>query len=122
MKLHQSKVGNLNQFTSYGEDFVEVNRQRHQGPVLVSGEQVLPWSARSLESLAPADIEAILALNPEVVLIGTGKHLRFGHPQRYAALSAARIGVDFLDNGALCRTFNILSAEGRQVVAAVLYA
>ncbi|WP_028455528.1 Mth938-like domain-containing protein [Chitinilyticum litopenaei] len=121
MKLHQSKAGNLNQFTAYGDDFVEVNQQRHHGPVLVASAAVVPWSAQALTALGPTEIEAILALNPEVVLIGTGKTLRFGHPASYAALSAARIGVDFLDNGALCRTFNILCAEGRQVVAAVLY-
>ena len=35
-------------------------------------------------------------------------------------LIQARIGLEAMDLGAACRTFNILSGEGRRVVFAVL--
>ena len=67
-----------------------------------------------------ADFEQILALRPEVVLLGTGARQRFAHPRLYASLSAARIGLEMMDTGAACRTYNILMAEGRKVLAALI--
>lgn len=121
MKLHQSKLANLNQFTGYGEGYVMVNQERFEGSVLVAADRVEPWSGQRLETLGNADFEPLLALAPEVVLIGTGSKLRFAHPSVYSALLQARIGVDFMDNGALCRTFNILCAEERRVIAVIMH-
>ncbi len=42
------------------------------------------------------------------------------HPRLYAALSGRRIGVEMMDTGAACRTYNLLASEGRAVVAALL--
>jgi uncharacterized protein len=33
---------------------------------------------------------------------------------------AARIGVETMDTAAACRTYNVLAAEGRRVMAALL--
>jgi uncharacterized protein len=38
------------------------------------------------------------------------------------ALTDARVGLEVMDTAAACRTFNILAAEGRSVVAALLIA
>ena len=56
----------------------------------------------------------------EMVLLGTGAAQRFPHPRLTAALTARRIGVEAMDTGAACRTYNILMAEGRKVLAALL--
>jgi len=80
----------------------------------------LPWDPTRFEALAPVHFEPLVNATPELVLLGTGKKLRFGHPRLYAALTAKRIGVETMDLGAACRTFNILAAEGRRVAAALL--
>jgi len=54
------------------------------------------------------------------VLFGAGSAIRFPHPRLVRALTEARIGVEAMDTPAACRTFNILAAEGRGVVAALL--
>jgi uncharacterized protein len=64
--------------------------------------------------------DAVLAAEPEVVLLGTGARQRFAHPRLTAALIARRIGVESMDTGAACRTYNILMTEGRKVLAALL--
>ncbi len=46
--------------------------------------------------------------------------VRFPHPALTRPLLDARIGLEVMDLGALCRTYNILIAEGRNVGAAVL--
>ena len=66
------------------------------------------------------NIDKIIQLNPELVLLGTGKKLSFPEIETYAALIELGIGVDVMDTGAACRTYNILSGEGRRVVAGLI--
>jgi len=121
MKLHASRPSSLNTITAYGPGFIEVNAQRHQHALIVQPEApVEPWPVSRFEDLSEGDFERLLARGPDVVLLGTGTRQRFPHPQLTARLGAARIGVEAMDSGAACRTYNILMAEGRQVLLAVL--
>ncbi|TAM04841.1 MAG: hypothetical protein EPN70_10350 [Paraburkholderia sp.] len=121
MKLHQDSSGALNTVTGYGADYVEVNLERHQGSIIVFPDSpVVPWPVNAFDALTPELFEMLLALDPEVVLFGSGERLRFPHPRMTAALAAHRIGVDAMDLKAACRTYNILMAEGRRVAAALL--
>ena len=61
-----------------------------------------------------------VALEPEIVLLGTGDRQHFPHPRLLAPLTERRIGVEVMDTRAACRTFNILVAEGRRVAAALV--
>ena len=121
MKFALDKVDGLLRFTGYGEGFVEVNGQRHDGPIAVSGDRLLPaWTAGDFDALRAEDLAALAALSPELVLVGTGAIFRFPAPALLAPLHAARIGVEVMDTRAACRTYNVLLAEGRRVVAALL--
>ncbi|MBU6272826.1 MAG: Mth938-like domain-containing protein [Betaproteobacteria bacterium] len=121
MKMQSLVDPALNTLTGYGAGYVEINRVRHAGPVLVSPQgEVRAWALSDWAALSTADFEAMLALAPEVVLLGTGSRQRFAHPRLHACLSAARIGLECMDTGAACRTYNILMAEGRRVLAALI--
>jgi uncharacterized protein len=74
----------------------------------------------TFDALQAAHFDALLELQPEVVLFGSGSQLRFPHPRLYQALSKARIGVECMDTPAACRTYNILMSEDRKVVAMIL--
>jgi uncharacterized protein len=78
------------------------------------------WNASAFESLAPEHFDYFVTLKPEVLLFGTGAKQRFGHPHLYRNLLASGIGIEFMDTPAACRTYNILVAEDRKVVAAIL--
>jgi uncharacterized protein len=125
VKLHASSAGTRNTFTGYGEGFVLVNGQRHDGAgghgLIVTPERVLPWSATVFESLQESDFEAFAALGLEVLLLGTGMRQRFPHPRLTRELMQARIGIESMDLQAACRTYNILMAEERRVAAALLF-
>lgn len=122
MKFHLSVNPGQNIFTAHGEGYVRVNDQRYEQPVIVTPEQVLTdWSARNFASLTEADFSHFLRFTPEVLLLGTGNRHRFAHPQLYRALSAAGIAVECMNTPAACRTFNILAAEDRKVVAGILF-
>jgi uncharacterized protein len=78
------------------------------------------WRVQNFESLTPEDIGELALLKPELVLFGTGEHLRFPDPKLLARLAAIRIGAEVMDTRAACRTYNILAEEGRNVAAALI--
>ena len=121
MKLHASAPSALNSFSGYGDGYVLVNGRRHESSLIVTPEQLLPWSAASFDALAEKDFEGILALGLEILLLGTGPRQRFPHPRLTQALIRKRIGVEAMDLQAACRTYNILMAEERRVAAALLF-
>ena len=122
MKFHLN-APTCNVFTGYGPDHVEVNRERFDFNVLVSPDRpVTAWAPAGFAALSREDFAALLELKPEIVLLGTGRSIRFPHPRLTADLTAARIGVDVMDFQAACRTYNVLAAEGRLVVAALILA
>ena len=122
MKLHASAPSHLHTFTGYGEGYVMVNGQRHQASLLVLPERIEPWAVAGFEALAEAHFARLAELKPEVVLLGTGNRLRFPPPRLLAPLARARIGFEVMDLQAACRTYNILMAEERNVLAALLFA
>ncbi|MBC7781934.1 MAG: Mth938-like domain-containing protein [Proteobacteria bacterium] len=122
MKLHLQNTQGLNVITGYNADHVQVNGVRHDRPLLL-GPNVGPldWSGQSFDTLTANDFEAILAHDPELVLLGTGRRLRFPAPALTRGFAGARIGFEAMDTSAACRTYNILMGEGRRVVAALLF-
>jgi len=120
MKFHLSTAeGNM--FTGHGADYVRLGVVEYRDNVLVTPERIVTgWTAGGFDTLTEADFAALTELKPEVVLLGTGASLRFPHPRLTRALTDAGIGVEVMDTPAACRTFNILAAEGRRVVAAVI--
>lgn len=122
MKFHLSVNSGQNVFTAHGAGYVQVNEQRYEHPLIVTPEQVLSdWPARNFADLSETDFGYFVALEPEVLLLGTGSQHRFAQPQLYRALSAAGIGVEFMSTAAACRTYNILMAEDRKVVVGILF-
>ena len=121
MKLHLTQAAGLNLFTAYGEGYVLVNQNRFETSLIVMPEQLFSdWPPRDFDQLTEAHFAHIASLQPEIVLLGTGKLLRFPHPRLSNPLSKARIGFEVMDTYAAARTYNILMGEGRRVAAALL--
>jgi uncharacterized protein len=120
VKFQATAFARQNAFTGYGEGYVMVNGERHARSIIVLADRILPWAVPAFESLDAAHFAELLALKPEVVLLGTGERLRFPPPALIAALPAAGIGFEVMDTQAACRTYNILVAEERVVAAALV--
>ena len=121
MKLQLSQLGDTKLFTAHGPDYVMVNGERHGHSVVVLADEVRnDWGAASFEELAEAHFAWFLDFRPDVLLLGTGATQRFPHPSLYRALTEAGIGVECMSTPAACRTYNILVAEGRKAIAAIL--
>lgn len=106
---------------AYGPGQVTINQQVHHRSLLVtSGQLITDWPPQSFSELRAPHFEQIRALNPEVVVLGTGARLQFPRAADTRALIQANIGLEVMDTGAACRTYNILMQDGRRVAAALL--
>lgn len=121
MKLHFTETQQYQTVTAYDDTGVELNAIRFEHSLLVLPQTPpLAWPVTSFEQLSAAHFAQIDALQPDVVILGTGARQRFTHPQLTTILTARRIGVESMDNQAACRTYNILMAEGRKVALALI--
>lgn len=110
-----------NHIRSVSDDGLRIGDAVYAGSVIVAADAVIDdWPPESVEALEEDHLSALLTLKPEVVLLGTGANQCFLHPSRLAPLYRAGIGVEIMTTAAACRTYNILVAEERRVVAALL--
>lgn len=122
MKLNLEQDPTLNLVTAYGEGHLMVNRTRYDGNLLLDARHVITdWAPGGFAGLGSNDIAAIVAMRPEVVLLGTGARLRFPPISALRPLIEAHIGYEVMDFAAACRTYNVLVSEGRAVAAALLF-
>lgn len=121
MKFQPDHLEGVNIISRVEPDRLWVNGTAWTSSVLVPwrGEPVA-WPAATPEALTAAHFEQLLALQPELVIFGSGARLRFVSPALQRALIERRIGVETMDTPAACRTYNVLASEGRSVVAALL--
>ena len=121
MKLHLQARTGLHLISRYNPGSVSVNEATYTESLILLPDAVIPdWGAADFDALVAGHFERLAALNPEVALLGTGGRLRFPAPALTAALVRAGIGLEVMDTGAACRTYNILAGEGRRVAAALL--
>ena len=121
MPLAEDIITSRHRINAYDAGTVTVNDTVYrQSLVLTANSIVCPWPVSSLEHLNPETLAPILESKPTVVLLGTGEQQLFPQTQIFALFGEQGIGLEVMDNGALCRTFNILVAEDRDVTAAII--
>ena len=145
MKLHADANPSLNTVTAYGPGFIEINQVRYETAVAFGPEGDIDcWPARSPSDisidllrqacrLSPAKADPLAFLDaddaqaskpdpnqPEVLLIGTGARQHMLDRDILTPLQRSGIGVECMSTPAAARTYNVLMAEGRRVIAALL--
>ena len=121
MRFTQDSGSAANLVRAYGNGELRINDDVYRSAILVSASvvQAAP-DIRDMEDLARLDPSRILALDPELVLLGTGQRQIFPAASFRAQFLSAGIGLEVMDTGAACRTFNVLVAEQRRVVALLM--
>ena len=123
MKMRADRIEGRNAIARHGPDGVVVNGIEHTESVLVPWQgDVVAWNPPTFEALTSERFARVVALAPELVVFGSGERLRFPSPTLLRPLIDAAIGFETMDTRAACRTYNVLLAEGRKVVAALLFA
>jgi len=120
MKLDRdSSSGNVIRAFSAGR--LIIGSATFTAPLILTAEQVIAdWLPPPPDRLEIHDLQPALDLQPEVILLGTGVHQVFPSTALLAEILGRGIGIEVMGTGAACRTFNILAAEQRRVVAALM--
>tara|TARA_B100000963_G_scaffold359403_1_gene386663 strand:- start:811 stop:1251 length:441 start_codon:yes stop_codon:yes gene_type:complete len=122
--------------TSYGKTFIEVNKILIENSCIISTDnEPIPWEITDVAQLSKLEVDKLFKNQPDVVLIGTGVTqimldsdlLEFkgkigNNPLEFLNSNRSRMSIaaDCMSTHAACRTFNLLVAEGRSVVAGLI--
>lgn len=104
---------------SYGAGFFRVSGQVLKYPILISDETVAQWLGSENPLQVSAEIQALTG-QVDILLIGMGRGFPVLPPSRRAQFAGLGMTVDIMDTASACRTYNVLTAEGRRVAAALL--
>jgi uncharacterized protein len=100
---------------------ITIGETVYTNSLIVAPTQVLPdWEITHVDQLTPMNCQALLRLNPKLILLGTGARHALPDPKVIALFGQQKIGLEVMSTAAACRTYNVVMAEGRQVVAALI--
>lgn len=106
---------------SYEQGSILIGDNRFVSSVIITPSKVITnWQPQSPADIAPHHLDQILEMNPELILLGTGRRQYFPKSDLFLKMAKLNIGVEIMDTGAACRSYNILLEEGRNVAAALL--
>lgn len=142
MLLQREANSSLNTVSAYGDDYIEINGVRYEHAVYFDPiNQIQKWDVNNIQDVTKNKIYQAIGIDkktqspmdfldnvtpskpenaPEVVLIGTGSTQHFLPSTMINDILGMGIGVEVMATDAAARTYNILMAEGRKVVAALL--
>ena len=120
MKLQPDK-SDVQSISGYGAGWIAVDGERIEHSVVVSSSGFrIDWQCAAFGDLTAGHFARLADIDTELVVFGSGERIRFPAPAWLAPLISKRIGIETMDTKAACRTYNILSGEGRKVVVALL--
>lgn len=121
MKFSEDSPGKGFVISGYGSDGIHIAGNEYASSLIVCADHLIEdWPPASIGDLREEHLAAIIELEPELVLLGTGNRLVFPAIQTYACLIQCNIGIEIMDTPAACRTYNVLMAEGRKVTAGLI--
>ena len=105
----------------YGPGWVGVQGEKITNSVIIGSKgQRVDWQCNRFEDLTASHFAQLAEFDAELVIFGSGSRIRFPQAAWLQPLMAKRIGLETMDTGAACRTYNILAGEGRRVVVALV--
>ncbi|MEN2495021.1 MAG: hypothetical protein TECD_00934 [Hyphomicrobiaceae bacterium hypho_1] len=107
---------------SYGNGGFRFAKTSHRGSIICCPSGIYTWNIQDFFLLKLNDLEIIREklVSSSLLILGTGKtHISLSSETRIELFEAG-INFDTMSTGAACRTYNILLAEGRPIMAGLL--
>lgn len=121
MRLELDSGGASFAIRAYRPGEIVVNDEVLRNSFIITPEQLIrDWPPQRWQELEAHHFTPLVALAPEVVLLGTGSALHFPDVELGLPFMRRNIGFEVMDTGAACRSYAILMSEGRRVAAALL--
>jgi len=105
---------------SYNDKSLKVSNVIYTHSLILTPDNLLKWELDCIQDFDLQHVNLLLGFNPQIVIIGTGEQHFWLKQEHLLRFYAQNIGIEVMDTKAACRTYSILSSEGRQVVAALL--
>jgi uncharacterized protein len=123
MELTPVFPGGRQVIEGYGASGFRVAGVLYARSILVFPDATLEWPVSRIEEVTLQALRPVLERGgTEILLLGCGARMQPVPAALRQALKAAGIGLEAMDTGAACRTYNVLLAEDRRVAAALLRA
>jgi len=121
MQISREEGNVSNAITAYAAGEIRMRDRVFRASLIATRDAVIDeWNPAPVEQLKISDFARLLELAPDVVILGTGATQRMPPPELFAAFAARRIGLEVMDTGAACRTYNLLLSEFREVALALI--
>lgn len=121
MQITREPIDSANAVVACLAGEIRLRDARYTQSLIVTRDAVIAdWQPAPVAQLTLEHFAAVLGLEPEIVLLGTGARQQLPPPGLYAAFAARGIGLEAMDNAAACRTYNLLLAEYREVALALM--
>lgn len=122
MDLTEQRPGDHYFLREVGEAGIKVVDTVYASSLLMTGDTLVPdWPVRDVSELDESALEAVWALEPELVILGTGHRQTFPARDIQVAFLRRRIGLEVMTLDAAARTFNVVVSEGRRAAAALIW-
>ena len=120
MKFTQQRPEGINLIRRYGADFISLGGDEIRESCIITASTFASWTPRSVDELTVEHFVPLFEQRPEVVVLSTGARQVFPRAALRAEFAARKIGLDVMEIGAACRTYNVLVSEDRRALAAIL--
>jgi uncharacterized protein len=121
MKFSEDYAIGTNVIRSFTDTTIDVNNKSYNNSLIVGNKLLIEnWKVTHIDEITQQNWQQLVQHKPEVILIGTGKSLVFPPPASYVLAIEQGIGVEFMNSGAACRTYNVLVSEDRVVIAGII--
>ncbi len=121
MDLSFQAPGEHNYIRALTAEGITIGDHTYSRSLLLAADQLIPdWPPQRMADLGKSHLDALFQLQPELVLLGTGSRQEFPAGEFMMEFHRRGVGIEIMNTAAACRTFNVLVAESRQVLAALL--
>jgi uncharacterized protein len=120
MKFTQQRPEGVNLIRRYGADFIALGDDEIRESCVITASTFSSWTPRSVDELTAEHLLPLFDKRPEVVVLSTGVRQVFPRAALRAEFATRKIGLEVMEIGAACRTYNVLVSEERRALAAIL--
>ncbi len=106
----------------YGCGVFRLGGIEHRGSLIILPDGVFSWEVSAFDGITVEGLAPLLnaAAGLPFILLGTGNEQIFPGAGIRDAFAAPGIGLEVMDTGAACRTYNVLLGEGRLFATALI--
>ncbi|HCK76479.1 MAG TPA: hypothetical protein DHW07_04980 [Gammaproteobacteria bacterium] len=121
MELETETARGRTTISSYAPDGVVIGAEKFtESFILMPDGNPERWAVDRFSDLSTSILDALCAVDCEVLLIGTGTNQQFPDSGHTRVLVERNRSAEFMSSRSACSTFNVLSLDDRSVTAAII--